>query len=343
MEDIYKLKPCWELIKTKNPAVILNLITGDLLKLKNLNKKENLSLKKLYKNQSIYGSELPSESLTKLKDMNLLEKDQKLKYPQGLDRQLDYLSAFETKRVSRKDIHERIVSKRIAVLGVGSMGQWILPSLVSGGFEKITLVDFDEVEERNIINQPLFSRKDIGRFKVDVVAEKLKDMNPNVKINPVNKKLLSVRDISSLCKSNDLVVHACDFPRFQIHNMITEACFMNKTPNLMVWPGKVGPFNIPYKTPCYGCVEERAKREFPFWESLKEKLQDTENRRFPALRVSTSIAGTIAAKEIFNWATGIFSPFTMEEMLYWDPASGRFKPEKIKRISSCPLCGENGR
>ena len=71
------------------------------------------------------------------------------------------------------------VSDRIHIIGCGSVGSTIAENLVRFGLTKITLYDFDTVEEKNIVNQ-MFTSKHVGMKKVDALAQILTDINPDI-------------------------------------------------------------------------------------------------------------------------------------------------------------------
>ena len=70
--------------------------------------------------------------------------------------------------------------ERIHIIGCGAIGSTVAENLVRFGLTKITLYDFDTVEEKNIANQ-MFRAVDIGKKKVDALAEMLCEINPEVK------------------------------------------------------------------------------------------------------------------------------------------------------------------
>jgi len=69
---------------------------------------------------------------------------------------------------------------RIHILGCGAIGSTVAENLVRFGITKITLYDFDIVESHNIANQ-MFRQQDIGKYKVDALADILYEINPEIK------------------------------------------------------------------------------------------------------------------------------------------------------------------
>lgn len=71
---------------------------------------------------------------------------------------------------------------RLHIIGCGAIGSTVAENLVRFGLTKITLYDFDRVEDKNIANQ-IYTSKDIGMYKVDALARYLMDINPDLKGN----------------------------------------------------------------------------------------------------------------------------------------------------------------
>ena len=80
---------------------------------------------------------------------------------------------------------ERIASARIMVVGCGALGNEVLKNLALMGVQHLTVVDFDRVEVGNLSRSVLFGKEDVGRWKVDVVAEKLSRMHPGMQVKTI--------------------------------------------------------------------------------------------------------------------------------------------------------------
>lgn len=82
---------------------------------------------------------------------------------------------------------QRVSAARIMVVGCGALGNEVLKNLVLLGVEHLIVVDFDVVEVGNLSRSVLFSKKDAEqhRLKVDVVAERLRAMNPLLDIQTI--------------------------------------------------------------------------------------------------------------------------------------------------------------
>ena len=82
---------------------------------------------------------------------------------------------------------ETVSTARVMVVGCGALGNEVLKNLVLMGVRHIVAVDFDCVEPDNLTRSVLFTRNDAeqGRRKVDVMAERLKAMQPDVEVDTI--------------------------------------------------------------------------------------------------------------------------------------------------------------
>lgn len=72
--------------------------------------------------------------------------------------------------------------KRVAVFGVGGVGGFVAEALVRSGIGAIDIIDKDEVAESNINRQIIATIKSIGRKKVDVMEERIAEINPDCRV-----------------------------------------------------------------------------------------------------------------------------------------------------------------
>lgn len=82
-----------------------------------------------------------------------------------------------------------IQSKNIIVIGIGGVGGYVVEALVRSGITHITIVDNDTVDITNINRQIIATHSTLNKYKVDVMEERLKDINPEVEVTKMNKTL----------------------------------------------------------------------------------------------------------------------------------------------------------
>ncbi len=105
------------------------------------------------------------------------------------------LMISNTNRYARQRdlVDQNLLKKsRVLIAGVGGLGGHIAQELAMAGVGTLILVDKDRVDETNLNRQVLYTSDDIAKWKVDVAAEKLRKINPEVQIVSVRGELDSV-------------------------------------------------------------------------------------------------------------------------------------------------------
>ena len=79
---------------------------------------------------------------------------------------------------------DRLYASRVIIFGVGGVGGYVAEGLARSGIGSIDIVDNDKVALSNLNRQIIALHSTIGRDKVDVVRERLLDINPAIKVTP---------------------------------------------------------------------------------------------------------------------------------------------------------------
>ena len=87
-----------------------------------------------------------------------------------------------------EDNFDLIQDKVIAIFGLGGVGGTCLEALARTGFQHFLLIDFDKVDASNLNRQILYTKKDIGRNKVEAAKERILAINPEADIRIFNQK-----------------------------------------------------------------------------------------------------------------------------------------------------------
>ncbi|MCR5599842.1 MAG: tRNA threonylcarbamoyladenosine dehydratase [Ruminococcus sp.] len=77
---------------------------------------------------------------------------------------------------------EKLSASRVAVFGIGGVGGYVCEALVRSGVGHFDLIDDDKVCLTNLNRQILATRKTVGKYKAEVMAERMKEINPDVDI-----------------------------------------------------------------------------------------------------------------------------------------------------------------
>ncbi len=77
---------------------------------------------------------------------------------------------------------EKLAHSHVAVAGIGGVGSYLVEALARSGVGKLTLVDHDVIDQSNINRQIHALHSTVGRKKVEVMAERLRDINPHIRL-----------------------------------------------------------------------------------------------------------------------------------------------------------------
>lgn len=119
------------------------------------------------------------------------------------------MDRFErTQNLIGRDSLEKLKGKSIIVFGIGGVGSFACEALARCGIGKITLVDGDVVAKSNINRQLIALSSTLGKPKVSVMAERIRDINPDCQITEFNMFYNSENDID--LSEYDYIIDAID-------------------------------------------------------------------------------------------------------------------------------------
>jgi molybdopterin/thiamine biosynthesis adenylyltransferase len=243
----------------------------------------------------------------------MLTKDEREKYARQI-----MLKGFGPKG------QERLKDARVFIAGAGGLGSSSATYLAAAGVGTLRIVDHDRVELSNLNRQVLHWPGDIGRTKVSSAAVKLKQLNPDLKIEAVEEKITEA-NITQLVAGFDLIVDAMD-------NLPTRY-LLNKTAienNIPFFHGAVYGFEgramtvIPGKSACLRCIYRGAIPE----------------EKFPVIGVTPGVIGCIQATEVIKYLVGI-GQLLADRLLVYDGLNMKFTEFKVKKDPNCPHCGKS--
>lgn len=93
---------------------------------------------------------------------------------------------IRTEKLIGKDNLEKLKNSHIAVFGIGGVGGYVTEALIRAGVGKIDIIDNDTVSESNINRQIIATTDKIGQYKVDVMKERILQINPQAEVNAYN-------------------------------------------------------------------------------------------------------------------------------------------------------------
>lgn len=217
---------------------------------------------------------------------------------------------------------EKLREARVVVAGVGGLGCVASTYLTAAGVGEIVLIDREKVEFSNLNRQVLHWEKDIGKFKVYSAAEKLRKINPNVKVKEVATEI-NDKNVYKLIKNADVVVDGLD--NFKTRFLLNKACVELKIPFIhAAIHGLIGELMtiIPGKGPCYQCY-------------IVEELEEV--KPIPVLGATSGVVGCLEAIEAIKLIAEAGKPL-IGKLLLFNGGTMEFTTLKIRRLKNCPVC-----
>lgn len=141
---------------------------------------------------------------------------------------MDNKFTTRTALILGEDGIKKLKNSHILVIGVGGVGSFCVESLVRAGVGKITIVDYAEVEITDFNRQLPGLNSNLGKDKVEVVKERLLDINKDLEIKAIKATFNEENSEEILSTNYDYVVDAIDMVSSKIH--LIEECIKREIP-----------------------------------------------------------------------------------------------------------------
>jgi adenylyltransferase/sulfurtransferase len=224
----------------------------------------------------------------------------------------------------------RLKAARVLMIGTGGLGAPTGMYLAAAGVGTLGVLDFDVVDASNLQRQIIHGTKDVGRPKIESARDRLKDINPNVKIEAYETRLTSENALG-LFREYDIVVDGTD--NFPTRYLVNDACVLTGKPNvygsIFRFEGQASVFWAE-RGACYRCLYPE-----PPPPGLVPSCAEG-----GVLGVLPGIVGAIQANETIKLILGGGEPL-INRLLLFDAWRLRFRELKLRKDPACPVCGEN--
>jgi len=237
-----------------------------------------------------------------------------------------------SRQIILKDIgilgQKKILSSKVLVIGAGGLGSPVAEFLSRAGVGSIGVVDDDKVSLSNLHRQSLYNTLDIGKFKVEIVKNKIKKINPNTKVT-IYRVRLNNNNFKKIINNYDYVVDGSD--NFTTKFLLNDFCLKFKkilvTGAISKFDGHIFTFNFKNKKiPCLRCFFQES--------NISDDILNCESEGI--LGTVAGVVGTIQAnevlKKILNIGTGLDGYIFILDLLNLN-----FRKVKLKKRNNC-LC-----
>lgn len=241
-----------------------------------------------------------------------------------------------TKRIGFLDI-KKIQKAKILMVGCGAIGNEVAKNLILEGFQNISIIDMDYIVKSNL-NRCLFFTEleaDKKRLKAEVIAEKMKMMEPNLKVEYYTKKIEDMPE--DFIPSHNAVLGCLDNVGARLH--LNAHSYYNKIPYIdAATLGLVGKVQvvIPPETSCLECGMNKTHMKI-----MEKRFSCTGTditffeQKMPAEITTTAIVSAIQVRETAKIVSG--HPETcIRNMFYYDGKRNVADELEIDINPDCP-------
>ena len=228
---------------------------------------------------------------------------------------------------------KKLLKSSVLIVGAGGLGSPIAIYLAALGIGKIGIVDKDNVEISNLSRQIIFNTSDITKNKSSTAINKLKKINPDLRLYSFNKNL-SKKNINQIAKNFELIIDGSD--NFRTRFLINDYCLERKkiliSGAISKFEGQIYTFNFSKKkSPCLRCFIPQMPNN-----------PDIDNCEYEGvLGTVGGIIGSIQANEVVKEMLKIGNTLCGQIMIV-DTLKLTFRKVKLNKRSDC-FCNEKNR
>lgn len=227
---------------------------------------------------------------------------------------------------------EKLIASKVLLVGAGGLGSPSAMYLAAAGVGELTIIDPDVVDLSNLQRQIIHSTEGVGVPKAESAKARIKEINPNVKVNALVDSLTN-DNVEELVKSHDLVVDGTD--NFETRYMVNDACIFHGKKNvygsIFRFDGQATVFCAQDEGgPCYRCLYPE-----PPPPGMVPSCAEG-----GVLGVLPGIVGVIQATEAIKLLMGKGKPLIGRLALY-DALEMKMRELKIRKDPDCPVCSAN--
>ncbi len=223
---------------------------------------------------------------------------------------------------------KKISSSKAFIVGAGGLGCPVADLLCRAGVGELGIIDYDKVSLSNLNRQTLFNTADVDKYKVEILKQKLKKINPEIKIN-IYKKKIDEKNINNLIFKYQIIIDATD--NFETKFLLNKKCIELKK-KLVVgaiskFDGHIFKFDFKEKnSACLRCF---------YQEKPSDEILNCDQEGI--LGTSASIVGSLQANEVLK--TILDSKNVLNNsILILDTLNLKMRIVKFKKIKKC-ICG----
>ncbi len=221
---------------------------------------------------------------------------------------------------------QTLLNTRVLIIGAGGLGSALISYLAAAGVGHLGIVDHDRVELSNLARQILHETADIGRLKVESAADRVAEINPDVKVTTY-PYALTEQNAKELIAQYDIVADGCD--NFASRFAVNAACVTLGVPlvsaSIAGFSGQLT--TITPGAPCYQCL---VHPDAPEANTCRES---------GVIGPLAGIVGSMQALEVIRLALG--KPALVGKLALFDGTTHEQRIVTLTHDVNCRICGDS--
>jgi adenylyltransferase/sulfurtransferase len=255
-------------------------------------------------------------------------------------------AAFSDERYARHTLidgwdQDRLASLKVAVFGVGALGNEVIKNLALLGAGHLLLVDMDRIESSNLSRSVLFRAEDTGQAKAEVAARRARELNPALEVKVIIADLNQAIGPGRL-EGFDLAIACLDSvdARLGVDRLCRRA-------GIPWWNGGLGASACeitrfsPDDGPCYACTltSRSLAREASRWSCQDAGRMALPPRTLPTTATAAALGGAMLVQDAVasvmpEWRSRATRPGTRHLL---EASPFRLTSFEVPRNPSCPF------
>ena len=224
------------------------------------------------------------------------------------------------------EAQEKLKLANVLIVGCGGIGCTSAELLARAGVGKITLIDADTIEISNLQRQIAYVEENIGFYKSEILAKRLKQINPHIRIESYTSKL-DESNAEQRISTQDLVLDGCDnfSTRYLVNQMCTQLNVALISASAIGFQGQL--FMVEGDSACYECL-------FPKEEHANESLRCADSG---VLATTPNVMASLQAHHALLYL-GLAKTPLKQKLLLWDGLSMKQRLLAFEKDIDCSVC-----
>jgi molybdopterin/thiamine biosynthesis adenylyltransferase/rhodanese-related sulfurtransferase len=252
--------------------------------------------------------------------------------PGNLETFTDSELAHYSRHLSLREVgpegQARLKGASVLLVGLGGLGSPLAMYLAAAGIGRIGIVEFDVVDASNLHRQVLFGSSEVGKAKLACGAERLRDLNPHIRIDE-HACALSRDNARETVSRYDVVADGAD--NFATRYLVNDACVLEGKPlvsaSILGFEGQLSVYNHG-GGPCYRCL-------FPVPPPAGLIPSCAEGG---VLGILPGVMGTLQATEVIKLVLDL-GDIASGRLLHYDALALAFSSFNVQKDPKCAICG----